>query len=65
MANFAIELLVTNISLQETINLCVGILFQGKTCTDASTNKHFHELITITMSESLVLFDGLYYQETF
>ena len=57
MTNFVIGLLFTNISLEETTHLYIGILFQSKTCTDGSTNEHFHELITITMSESLVLFD--------
>ena len=57
MTNFVIGLLFTNISLEETTHLCIGILFQSKTCTDGSTNEHFHELITIIMPESLVLFD--------
>ena len=45
-------------------NFCAhDILFQGNTCIDGLTKEHFHELLTITMPESLVLFDDEYYQQ--
>ena len=64
-ASFDIESLFTNIPLQETIDPFVGILFQDKTCIDGLNKEHFHEIMTITMFESLVLFDGEYYQQIF
>ena len=64
-ASFDVESLFTNIPLQETIHPFVGILFQDKTCIDGLIKEHFHEIMTITMSEPLVLFDGEYYQQSF
>ena len=50
-----VELLFTNIPLQETIELCADLLFNDKPNIDGFTKTDFHELLTITMSESLVL----------
>ena len=55
--------LFTNISLKETIDLCVNILFSNTTNIDGITKDHFHELLSICMSESLVLFDGYFYKQ--
>ena len=63
MASFDVESLFTNIPLQETINLCVKILFNDNSNIDGFTITDFHQLLTITMSESLVLFDGEYYKQ--
>ena len=57
IASFDIESLFTNIPLQETIDLCVGNVFQDRTHVDNLSEDSFHELITRTMSESLILFD--------
>ena len=58
MASFDIESLFTNIPLQETIDLCVENLFQDRTNVDS-----FRELLTRTMSESLILFDQEFYKQ--
>ena len=63
MASFDVESLFTNIPLKETIDLCVDILFYDRTNIDGITKDFFHDLLTICMSESLVLFDGEYYQQ--
>ena len=57
LASFDIESLFTNISLKETTDLCVDILFSNTTNLDDITKDYFHELLSICMSESLVLFD--------
>ena len=57
MASFDVESLFTNISLQETIDLCVENLFQDRTHVDNLLKDSFRELLTRTMSESLILFD--------
>ena len=62
MASFDVESLFTNIPLQETVDLCVKLLFNDKSNIEGFTITDFHELLTITMSESLVLFDGEYYK---
>ena len=59
---YDVESLLTNIPLQETLDLCVELLFNDKPNIDSFTITDFHELLTVTMSELLVLFDGEYKQ---
>ena len=49
--------------MQETIDLSVELLFYDKSSIDDFTVTNFHELLTATMSESLVLFDSEYYKQ--
>ena len=63
MTRFDVEPLFTNIPLQETIDLCVKLLFNDKHNIDGFTITDFHVLLTVTMYESLVLCDGKYYKE--
>ena len=63
MASFDIESLFTNIPLKKTIGLCVDILFTKTTNVDGIAKCYFHELLSICMSESLVLFDGKFYKQ--
>ena len=63
MASFDVESLFTNIPLKETIDLRVDILFYDRTNIDGITKYYFHYLLTICMSESLVLFDREYYKQ--
>ena len=63
MATFDIESFFTNIPLQETIDLCVENLFQDRTRVDNLSNDSFRELLTRTMSESLILFDQQFYKQ--
>ena len=63
MAGFDVESLFINILLQETIDLCVELLFNDKPNIDGFTITVFHELRTVTMSESIVLVDGEYYEQ--
>ena len=58
MARFDIESLFTNIPLKETFDLCGDILFSNTRNKDGIINDYFHELLSMCMSESLVLFDG-------
>ena len=63
MASFDVESLFTNIPLQETIDLCVDLLFNDKPNIDGFTKTDFHELLTVTLSESLILFNNEYYKQ--
>ena len=63
MPNFDVESLFTNITLQETVYLCVERFINDKRNIDGSTITGFHELFNVTMSESLVLFDSKYYKQ--
>ena len=63
MASFDVESLFTNIPLQETIDFCVKLLFNDKSNIDGFTITDLHQLLTVTVSESLVLFDSEYYKQ--
>ena len=63
MASFDVESLFTNIPLQGTIDLCVKLLFNDKSNIDGFTITDLHQLLTVTVSESLVLFDSEYYKQ--
>ena len=63
MASFDIESLFINISLQETIDLYVENLFQDRTHVDNLSKGSFRELLTRTMSESLILFDHQFFKQ--
>ena len=58
ITSFDIESLFTNIPLLETIDLSVKLLFNDKLIINGFTISGFHDLLTVTMFESLVLFDG-------
>ena len=62
VTSFDIESLFTNIPLQETIDLCVAYLFQDRTHLDNLSKDSFRELLTRTLSESLILFDQEFYK---
>ena len=57
MASFNVELLLTNIPLQESIDLSVELWFDDKLNIGRYTITDFHKLLTISMFETLVLFD--------
>ena len=63
MVSFDIESFFTNIPLQETINLCVENLFEDRTHVDHLSKDSFPDLLTTTMSESLILFDQKLYKQ--
>ena len=63
MSSFDAESLFTNISLQETIDLCVEDLFKYRTHVDNMSKDSFRELLTRTMSESLILFDQEFHKQ--
>ena len=63
MARFDVELLFTNIPLQETIDLCVQKLINDKNYIDGLSKDSFHVMLTVTMTESFNLFDNKYYRQ--
>ena len=62
MASFDVESSFTNISLQETIDLCVENLFQDRTYVDNLLRDTFCELLSKTIFESLIVFDQEFYK---
>ena len=58
ITSFDTESLFTNIPLLETIDLSAKLLFNDKLIINGFAISGFHDLLTVTMFESLVLFDG-------
>ena len=63
MANFDVESLFTNTSLEETIDLCVQKLFEDKNYIDGLSKDSFREMLTATMTESFIFSDNEYYKQ--
>ena len=63
MASFDMESLFSNIPLKETIDLCVQKLFEDKNYIDCLSKDSFREMLTVTMTESFILFDKEYYKQ--
>ena len=63
MASFDVESLFTNILLQETIDLCVEKLFEDKNYIDGLSKGSFRQMLTVTMTGSLILLDNEYYKQ--
>ena len=57
MAILDVESLFTNILLQETIHLCVQKLFDDKNYVGGLSRESFREMVAVTMTEHLILFD--------
>ena len=63
MASFDIKSLFTDITLTETFNFCVQILYRNETHVGNLTQSSFSSLLKITMFESLFIFDGKFYEQ--
>ena len=63
MASFDIKSLFTNISLTETLNLCVQNLYRNQTHVNNLTKSSFYKLLKITIFESFFIFDGKFYEQ--
>ena len=63
MASFDIQSLFTNISLNETINICVDLVFYKKKKVKGMLKWHFKQLVTISVKPSCFLFNDAYYKE--
>ena len=57
MFSFDVDTLFTNMSFQETIDLSVEVWFHDKLNIDGFTINDFHKLLTVSMFDTLALFD--------
>ena len=64
MSSLDVDSLFTNIPLNETIQICGNLLFRDNPIVDGLNKEQFEQLLTIATTESLILFDGIYYQQT-
>ena len=62
MASFDIQSLFTNIPLDETINICVDLVFHKKKKVKGMLKRHFKQLLTLSVKSSCFLFNYGYYK---
>ena len=63
MTSLDIDSLLTDIPLDETINICKDLLFkEDKTVSGRNTEQIF-EMLLITLKESIMMFDNKYYSQ--
>ena len=60
MASFNIQSLSTNIPLDETIDICLELLFNKKRKVKGTLKKHVKELLTHAVKPSTFLFNDVY-----
>ena len=63
MASFDVEILLTNVHLEETIDLCVQKISEDKNYFDDLSKDFFCEMLTVTTTKSFILFDNEYYRQ--
>ena len=63
MASLDLEGLFTNIPLEETTDICTKLLFSDKDKAHGLEKEEFRTLLSLATMESLILFDGCYYQQ--
>ena len=64
MGSLDVDSLFTNIPLKETIKICSNLLFRDSPVVDGLNKDEFERLLTLATTESFILFDGSYYQQT-
>ena len=63
MASFDIQSLFTNISLDETIDICLELLFNKKRKVKGMLKKHVIEILTHAVKSSKFTFNDVYYKQ--
>ena len=63
MASFDIQSLFINISLRETIDICVTRVSQHKKKIKGMLKGHFKQLLTLTVKFSCFVFNNVYYKQ--
>ena len=65
MASFDIESLFTNITSDETINICLNNVFGKKKRVKGLLKKDFKQLLTLSVKSSCFVFNNVYYQQVY
>ena len=63
MASFDIQSLFTNIPLDETIDICVDIVYNKRKKVKGMLKRYFKQLLTLSVKSSFFLFNGVYYKQ--
>ena len=64
MASLDGDSLFTNAPLDETIKICFDDLFKYEMKVSGLNKKEMFEMISLTLKESIILFDNKYYSQT-
>ena len=60
MGSLDVDALFTNIPLQETIDICVSLLYQDEEVIHKFSKEDFRNLLVTATQDSFILFDGAY-----
>ena len=63
MASFDVQSLFTNIPLDETINICVDMVYNKRKKVKGMLKRHFRQLLMISVKSSCFLFNDVYYKQ--
>ena len=63
MASLDVDSLFTNIPLNEMIDICIELLYKDSDKVDGLSRDDFRELLTVAVTKSFILFDGLYFKQ--
>ena len=63
VTSFDIESLLTNIPLDETINICVNNVFDSKKRVKRLLVKDINQLLTLSVKSSCFVFNNVYYKQ--
>ena len=61
MGSLDVDSLFTNVPLDETIKICIDELFKSKVTVSGLNKKEIFEILSLTLKESIILFDNKYY----
>ena len=63
MASLDVDSIFTNVSLDETIKICIDELFKSEMKVSGLNKKKRFEMLSLTLIESIILFDNHYYSQ--
>ena len=63
MASLDVGSLFTNVLLDGTIKICIDQLFKPEMTVSGLNNKEMFEMLSLTLKESIILFDNKYYSQ--
>ena len=63
MASFDIQLLFTNSPLDETIDICVDIVYIIHKKVKGMLKRHFKQFLTLSVKSYFFLFNSVYYKQ--
>ena len=61
MASLDVDSLFTNVPLEETINICINMLFESNSSIHGLNKKQVTKMLSLTTKESIILFDMAFY----